>query len=206
MKRPLLLALLFLGGILPNFIRGEAIFDRNDRRAAYLFVDNRGRRVGDLLTVVVSETTGIDQKEKRALDKKSASGTNLSFSTAWSDGAADQAASGSIEGDSSSNRSFDGEANFSSQRGMADRMTVTIVDILPNGNVVIEGMRRRIVSGEERTLRVSGTLRPADVANTNVVESRFIANFQMAYEGRGLDSRFVNQGWFGRAMNRLWPF
>lgn len=206
MNRKLLLGVLLVAGILQSYIHAESIFDRRDRRAAYLFVDNRGRRVGDQLTVVIRETTGIDQKEKRALEKTSDAGGNLGFSSAWTDGAASQAASGSFQASGGSNRSFDGAAQFSSQRDMADQMTVTIVDVMPNGYVLVEGLRRRIVSGEERTLRISGMVRPADVSVTNVVESRFIANFQMAYEGQGVDSRFVNQGWFSRAMNKIWPF
>jgi flagellar L-ring protein precursor FlgH len=206
MKRTLLLGLLLTTGFLSNFIRAESIFDRRDRRAAYLFVDNRGRQIGDVLTVTLFETTDIDQKENRALDKKSKAGGIFSFASSWIDGAANQAASASFEADAGSNRSFDGEANFSSQREMTDRMTVTIVDVLPNGYCVIEGFRRRVISGEDRLLRVTGTVRPADVSVTNVVESRFISNLQMAYEGKGVDSKFVNQGWFSRAMNKLWPF
>jgi flagellar L-ring protein precursor FlgH len=206
MKRTCLFGLVILGGLWPVVIHAESIFDRHDRRAAYLFVDNRGRRVGDLLTVIVRETTDIDQKEKRALDKKSDTSTNLNFTSAWQDGAASHGASGSFTGEVSSDRSFDGAANFSSQRDMADQMTVTIVDVLPNGNVRIEGVRDRIVSGEKRTLLVSGIVRPCDVSVTNIVESRFIANFRMTYVGRGVDSRFVNQGWMSRAVNKIWPF
>lgn len=206
MKRKLVLGLLLSAGLLQECIHAESIFDRRHRRSAYLFVDNRGRYVGDQLTVVINETTGIDQKEKRGLDKKSDAGGKLSFASAWADGAADQSASGSFQADGATNRSFDGAAQFTSQRDMNDRMTVTIVDVMPNGYVLVEGFRRRIVSGEERVLRVSGMVRPADVSVANVVESRFIANFQMAYEGRGVDSRFVNQGWFSRTMNAIWPF
>lgn len=206
MRRTLLLGLLLAASLWPAGMRAESIFERHDRRAAYLFVDNRGRQVGDLLTLVVRETTDIDQKEKRALDKKSDAGGQLNFATAWIDGAGTQGASGSFSADASSNRSFDGAANFSSQRDMADQMTVTIVDVLPNGNVRIEGLRKRIVSGEERMLLISGVVRPADVSVTNIIESRFVANFQMSYVGKGVDSRFVNQGWFSRAMNKVWPF
>lgn len=206
MRRTLVFGLLIAAGILSTGIHAESIFDRKDRRAAYLFVDNRGRQIGDVLTVTLNETTDIDQKENRALDKKSKAGGIFSFASSWIDGAANQAASASFEADAGSNRSFDGEANFSSQRDLADRMTVTIVDVLPNGYVVIEGFRRRVISGEDRLLRISGIVRPADVSVTNVVESRFISNFQVAYEGKGVDSKFVNQGWFSRAMNKLWPF
>ena len=85
-------------------------------------------------------------------------------------------------------------------------MTVTVIDVLPNGNLLIEGTRRRVVSGEERMLRVSGMVRPSDITVNNLVESQFIANFQVSYGGKGTDSRFTNQGWFSRIVNHVWPF
>lgn len=206
MKRYLLFGLVLAACLCPSGTRSESVFDRRDRRAAYLFVDNRGRQIGDVLTLVINENTDIDQKENRALDKSSKAGGKWSFASAWTDGSADKAAGGSFQGDASSNRSFDGEANFSSQRDMSDRMTVEIIDVLPNGYVVIEGFRTRIISGEERTMRVSGLVRPADVSVTNLVQSQFVAKMKISYVGKGVDSRFVNQGWFSRAMNKLWPF
>lgn len=207
MKRTFLVAVCVAAGLWPSRSRGgDSIWDRRDPRAAYLFVDNRARHVGDLLTVVIREATGIDQKEKRALDKKSESGGVFNFKSNWQDGAGSHAASGEFNGNSTSNRSFDGKSEFTSQRELVDRMTVTVIDVLPNGNLLIEGTRRRIVSGEDRTLRVSGMVRPSDITVGNLVESQFIANFQVAYEGKGAESKFTNQGWLSRAVNRVWPF
>lgn len=187
-------------------VYAESIWDRRDPRSAYLFVDNRARQVGDLLTVVVRESTGIDQKEKRALDKKTASGSVFNFKSKWQDGAGSHSASTELDSNGSSKRSFDGKSEFTSQRELLDRLTVTVIDVLPNGNLLIEGMRRRMVSGEERTLRVSGMVRPSDIGAGNLVESQFIANFQMAYEGKGAESKFTNQGWLNRLVNHVWPF
>jgi flagellar L-ring protein FlgH len=206
MKRTVLFALLLSAGLLSAKGSAESIFARHDRRAAYLFVDNRGRRVGDLVTLVINETTDIDQKENRKLDKSSASGANMNFATAYTDGSVGKAASGSLDGNTSSNRSFDGEANFRSQRDMTDRITCTIIDVMPNGNLFIQGERTRIISGEERTMRISGYIRPADINVANIIESKFLAKATVEYTGNGVDSRFVNQGWFSRAVNKIWPF
>jgi flagellar L-ring protein precursor FlgH len=201
--------LLLLGAgvlVMAGVVRADSIWDRRDPRSAYLFVDNRARQVGDLLTIVVREATDIDNKEKRALDKKTASGGIFKYNTQATDGAGTHAASLDFDASGSSTRSFDGKSEFSSQRELADRMTVTVIDVLPNGNLLIEGLRRRVVSGDERLLRVSGIVRPIDIGPGNIVESQFIANFQLAYDSKGAESKFTNQGWLNRVVNHVWPF
>jgi len=186
--------------------RAESLWDGREQRSAFLFVDSRARRVGDVLTVVVREATDIDNKEKRALDKSNE--TRSSFLTKGNSSgnisSKSFAANFNASGDSS--RKFDGKAEFSSQRELADRMTLTVVDVLPNGNLVIEGSRRRVISGDERVLHVSGIVRPIDIGAGNVIESQFIANFQMNYEGKGVETKFTNQGWMSRFVNHVWPF
>ena len=83
---------------------------------------------------------------------------------------------------------------------------MTVIDVMPNGNLLVQGRRRLIVAGEKRTLLVSGEVRFADIAVDNSVQSRLVSNFEMSYEGKGPDSSFSNQGWLGKIVNRLWPF
>jgi flagellar L-ring protein precursor FlgH len=184
----------------------DSLWDRRDSRSAFLFEDTRARRVGDLLTIVVRESTDIGQREKRALDKKSEFRGLFNFNGKSSGNFPDKSASAELDTAGSSNRKFDGKAEFSSERDFVDRMTVSIVDVFPNGNLLVEGTRRRVVSGEERLLRVSGLVRPQDIGPGNIVESQFIANFQVSYDGKGTESKFTNQGWLSRAVNRVWPF
>jgi flagellar L-ring protein precursor FlgH len=106
----------------------------------------------------------------------------------------------------SSNRTLAGQAQLTSVRTYTDLITVSIIDILPNGNLVVEGHRTRFLAGEERTLRVTGIVRPTDIASQNTVQSQFVANFQISYVGKGPDTDFNRYGWFGRAMNFIWPF
>jgi len=63
-----------------------------------------------------------------------------------------------------------------------------------------------VVSGEERTIRVSGIIRPNDVGANDSVQSQYIANFTVEYFGKGQETSYMNNGWLGRAMNKLWPF
>lgn len=190
----------------PAQLAADSIWDRRDQRSGYLYMDNKARRVGDLLTVSVNENTGATNKEERNLKKDTAASAKLNLAASGNAGGAGRSASGQMNGSNSSDRTFQGSADFASERQLLDQMTVTVVDILPNGNLVIEGYRRRLVQNEMRLLRVSGVVRPNDIEIPNFVESRFIANFNVSYEGSGVESKFTNQGWLGRIGNKVWPY
>lgn len=192
--------------VTPSNLKGDSIWDRRTQHSAYLYMDNRARRVGDLLTVSVNENTGATNKEERNLKKDTALSAKLNLAGKGNAGGPGRSAAGELSGSNSTDRSFQGTADFASERQLLDQMTVTVVDILPNGNLVIEGYRRRLVQNEMRLLRVSGVVRPNDIEIPNFVESRFISNFNVSYEGSGVESKFTNQGWLGRIGNRVWPF
>jgi flagellar L-ring protein precursor FlgH len=194
-----------LAGVLslvPCWARSDSIWDRKDRRAAFLFEDNNARQIGDILTIAINETTEANEREERALDKKGSKGGTMGFAAKSAAGSAkfDMNMNGSTQ------RNFNGSAQLTSDRRFLDRITVMVVDVLPNGNLVIEGYRSRIVGGERRDLRITGIVRPADIGAQNTVESRFVANFRITYIGHGPSSRFLEQGWLGRVWNALWPY
>lgn len=193
-------------GLLVKCGQADSIWDRRDPRAGYLFIDNRARRVGDLLTIVVKEVTGASTSEQRKLDKDNASSGKFNFAGKTSSTGKGKEAAAEFNANQSSERTFNGTAEYENDRKFLDQMTVTVVDVLPNGNLVVEGFRKRVVSNETRLLRISGVVRPNDIDGNNSVESRLIANFQIAYEGNGVESKFTNQGWLGRVGNKIWPW
>jgi flagellar L-ring protein precursor FlgH len=202
--------LLAISGVVSVFLvesgQADSIWDRRDQRFGYLFMDNRARRVGDLLTVVVREVTGASTTEARKLDKNNSESGKFNFSGKTSGNGVSRDAAAELSSSQSSDRAFNGSAGYENDRKFLDQMTVTVVDVLPNGNLVIEGYRKRVVSNETRILRISGVVRPNDVDLKNSIESRSIANFSISYEGNGVESRFTNQGWLGRVGNKVWPW
>lgn len=184
----------------------DSIWARRDQRSAYLFTDNRAHNVGDLLTVVVREVTGTKNNEERKLNKDTGASGKFGFAGKTGSNGAERSALADLSANQSSDRKFQGSSEYDSDRSFIDQMSLTVVDVLPNGNLVVEGFRKRVVANESRLLRVSGVVRPYDIGLGNIVESRFIANFNVAYEGNGVESRFTNQGWLGRMGNRIWPF
>jgi flagellar L-ring protein precursor FlgH len=203
------MTLLLLAGLLVSALtaRADSIWERRDPRSAYMFWDYRARQVGDLLTIVVNETTAFDSMEMRQLNKQTLTSSSVTVDASAVAGQnMKRTYSGSLDGTTTSQRKLDGLANSTIDRKFTDRMTVTVIDLLPNGNLIIEGYRRRVVNGEVRTLKVRGMVRSADIGPSNTVQSQFIADFEVSYVGRGGDTSATNHGWLGRMMNHLWPF
>ena len=207
------LATLSAAGVFPSITLADSIWARHDPRYGFLFQDNQARRVGDILTVAISETTVATDQDQRAMTRTTGTGGQISlfgFGTASSNGgtpANGTAGRGVVFPlpNSSTNRNFTGNASLAVNRVFTDRISVTVVDIMPNGNLVVEGYRSRVVAGEERVLRITGVVRQQDVGLGNTVGSGSVANFRISYLGRGPESRFANQSLLGRAVNLIWP-
>ncbi|MEZ6126767.1 MAG: flagellar basal body L-ring protein FlgH [Planctomycetaceae bacterium] len=204
MKRAVLIGLLCAGGILS--VQAESLWKKRSDDHAFLFNDSKARRVGDLLTVVVSEDTDVGSSEDRGMSKSDETKGAFDFNSETGGGFGNQAANVALDGTKTSSRKFDGESSFRTTQAFTDRMTVTVVDVLPNGNLVVSGQRRVRVAGDERTLVMSGVVRGIDVGPDNIVNSRHISELRLLYESAGPGQRFTRQGWFGRAMNKVWPF
>ena len=198
---------LAMAGIAVPIANADSLWERRDPRYAYLFQDNRARQVGDVLTIAITESTVTNEKDQKSLSKKNSMSGRLDYAGTTSAGSG-AGRTGSLSASTSDafSRTFDGNAQVTMNRVFTDRMAVTVVDIMPNGNLVVEGYRSRVVAGEERVLRITGVVRQQDVAVGNIVLSPSVANFRISYLGRGPESRMVNQNGFGRFMNRLWPF
>ena len=195
--------------------RADSIWERRDPRYAFLFQDNRARAVGDVLTINVTESTVAAEQDTRALNRTSSGSGSVTFfgtGTATAGGAGGGGggtpATGTVVNlpSSAAARAFNGTATLNTNRTFTDQLAVTVVDIMPNGNLVVEGYRSRVVQGEERVLRVTGVVRQQDVGVGNVVASGNVANFRVSYLGRGPATRMTKQGYVGRLVNAINPF
>jgi flagellar L-ring protein precursor FlgH len=185
--------------------RADSIWLRGAPQSSFLFNDNRARHVGDLLTVVIVENTGIGNDEERNMQKDTATNGTFNFKGDMA-GVTSRSASADFNAGTTSQRLFDGKSKFTSTRQFTDSMTVVVTEVMANGNLVVAGQRKRMLHGEERILRLTGVVRPNDIGAGNTVLSQFIANFQVVYEGRGYESHFIAPGWLERIMNYAWPF
>ena len=204
MQRPRMVIFfaLFLSVVFIASSRAQSVWQRRDPRFSHLVTNSTARRVGDLLTILISENTAVQNRDQRALQRSSDGGFNFS---AVATGVGNST-SGSLNMSGDSARSFDGNSQYSVEQEFTDRITVQVLEVLPNGNLLVGGKRRRIVADEQRLLEVSGIVRPIDVRPDNSIRSQFIGNFQIKYSGCGPESHFTHQGWVARLLNRVWPF
>ncbi len=84
--------------------------------------------------------------------------------------------------------------------------TVTVTDVLPNGNLILRGTREITIQGDNRTLIVTEVVRAYDISPDNTVNSRLVSDLRMFYDGKGAEQAFTKQGWLGRIGNKVWPF
>lgn len=181
----------------------QSLWRHRDPTRINIYADSKARNVGDVLTVVISEATDVDNTDQRtgAKTDTAAASFGLTGATASGGNSGDVSASGSVN--TSGSRNFNGNSRVSVDRNLTDRMTILVLDVLPNGNLIVGGKRTRVVAGEKRTLIVSGVVRPLDIAIDNTVESQYIANFRVDYEGHGPDSNVTTRRWFPNVWNSI---
>lgn len=187
-------------------VRGESLWQKRTPERGFLFYDSKARNIGDNVTVVIAQNTDVANKEGRNLQKATTTRGSFDVAGQADGGFGDQDAKAGLDLNATSSRKFDGGATYSAAQEFTDRMTVTVMDVLPNGNMVISGQRRLRVAGEERTLLLSGVIRGLDIGPDNTIHSRYISELRLDYETGGPSQKFTRQGWLGRAVNAVWPF
>jgi flagellar L-ring protein precursor FlgH len=172
-----------------------------DRPSPSLFSDTTARACGDVLTIVISEKQTVKNKEETEMAKTTsleAALTNFDIApNAFNPLPA-------VAGDS--DRQFDGEAKYDKQGNFETRLSVVVIDVQPNGNLVVEGRRRIVIDRETKCIRVTGIVRPYDVTTANTIYSWQVANASIAYEGTGPLTRTTNRGFLGELLDFIWPF
>lgn len=189
--------------------RAGSIWAKGQKRAQKLYADDTARNVGDSLTILIEESSKIENETTRKLDKsanrtaKSGGTVDLGNMINWLQGRIWELPN--IDVSASSTNKFDGKAEVETEKKVTDKITVTVEDVLPNGNLVVIGKRERVVDGDGQTVQTSGIVRPSDIAFDNTVSSKKVADFKMVYKSRGQDSLFTRPGWLARILNALNP-
>jgi flagellar L-ring protein precursor FlgH len=101
---------------------------------------------------------------------------------------------------------LDGKADYKDEREFTDSISVIIIDIMPNGNLVISGTRDRNIAGDIQEIEVSGIVRPSDIAFDNTIKSEQVANFSIISRNKGVAAPYVSPNWLGKIFDIIWPF
>jgi flagellar L-ring protein FlgH len=156
---------------------------RNGSRA--FFKDQRAHQVGDILTVKVNITdkANFDNDSKRSREMKEDSGVDNFFGKGKLPLLNNALPTRIFTADSSS--SVEGKGSVARQEALQTNVAGVVTQVLPNGNLVVEGRQEIRVNFEIRELIVAGVVRPEDIESDNTIDSSKIAQARIAYGGRG---------------------
>ncbi|MBF0471456.1 MAG: flagellar basal body L-ring protein FlgH [Gammaproteobacteria bacterium] len=166
-----------------------------------LFEDSKAHRVGDLLTVELSErtnafktaTTATGKKSTVALPAPTLFGGNVTLN-------GENILNSSVTGDTS----FSGDGSSSQSNSLSGNITVSVVEVLHNGNLVIRGEKLVTLNQGDEFIRIAGIVRPADISVANTIASAKIANAEIIYGGDGVLDSANDMGWITKFFNSGW--
>lgn len=185
---------------------GQSLFEKRDERMMHPVANFVARDRGDLLVVLITESTDVENRDARTLDRQGSSNTSAGLDYGLGGNLGNQGGTGSIGQSTQGARAFSGDSQFRSERQLQDRFSVVVADVLPNGNMLIEGRRKIWVHGDERTLHLTGIVRNLDVLPNNTVSSQLVANLNIRLVAKGTEDDISKQRSWGRKLNRWLPF
>jgi flagellar L-ring protein precursor FlgH len=184
----------------------------NGRQSDNFFGRNRNYRVGDLITVMLDESTRAIRKQTGTVKREASNDVIPS-------GLVNKAlripskifgskGDGALEGLNlnSANIASTGEGSADQNASLTGAVSVTVVEVLSNGNLMVRGEKQLALTEGAEVIQVSGIIRPEDVSPNNMVQSRRLANAQIAYRGTGDMAAVAKTGWGTKALLKVWPF
>jgi flagellar L-ring protein precursor FlgH len=169
--------------------------------ALFLFEDKKPRAVGDLLTVQINENLNASQTANSSTEKKTSANATIP-KVAGLLGA-------SVNGlglAASSDNAYNGNGQTASTGVFTGTITATVIEVLPNGNLVIAGEKQIGIRQNSEILRFTGVVDPAQIQPGNILSSTQIADVRLDYRGGGSIEEAQMQGWLGRIFNSWAPF
>ena len=198
-------ALLVLLGV-PNLPAGPGSLWRDDSSRS-MFADKRARAVGDIITIVVQENSTASKENSTKTSKSSsvdASLETLLYSPAASGFLTKAGKLPAMKFGGS--QSFDGGGKINNSEKITSRIAVRVADVLPNGNLLIEGRRETFVSGEKQEAVLRGVVRSEDVAANNTVFSYNVADASIRFVSKGTITDNQRKGWLFKVWEKVTPF
>ena len=173
------------------------------RQSDSWFGKGRNFQVGDVITVLLNESTQAARTQNGTVARESSNdmipkglqnyGANLG---GFMNGI-------NLLGGKVSNK---GTGAADQQASLSGSVAVSVVEVMPNGNLVLRGEKQLALTEGSEVIQVAGIVRPDDVAPNNTVQSRRLANAQIAYRGTGDLANATKAGWGTSALLKLWPF
>lgn len=192
----------------------------DDSHYGELFRDQKARRVGDIVTIQIAESSRAENSAQTTTGRESSLSAGIEeffgveqrflnpahpkykeFPNFNPFAAAGEAV---VKGGLTSD--FDGSGKTSRKGDLNAFITARVVEVLPNGNLKIIGSREITVNNERQYLTLYGVIRPRDISTTNVIRSTYVADARIAYSGSGVVNDRQRPGWMADILETIWPF
>lgn len=165
----------------------------NVASARPLFEDRRARFIGDTITINIAEKTAAAKKSETKADRSH----DASLSIPTIAGLPFKSAQG-VNLAASSSTAFDGAGENTSSNNFTGTLTVTVIDVYPNGNLLVSGEKQIGLKDGEEFVRFSGVVNPHTITASNTVQSTQIADARIEYKANGFIDSAQVMGWLGR--------
>ncbi|MGA4578604.1 flagellar basal body L-ring protein FlgH [Limisphaera sp. VF-2] len=178
-----------------------------DEVSRSMYADKRALAVGDILTVLVQESTVTAKDNKTATTRESGMDAGLSaffYSPTASPLLTRRGQLPALRWNSKNQ--FSGGGSVANSERITARAAVQVIEVLPNRNLIIEGRRETVVGNEIQTMVLRGIVRPEDVLPNNTVYSYNIADAKIEIIGKGTLIDSQRKGWFSRLWDKITPF
>ncbi len=170
--------------------------------------DLKARRRGDIVTIVITETASASKEAKTDTSRGSTVNAGIPNFMGLEKVGLLKNNIGDLSKliNASVDSSYKGSGSTSRAENLKATMTARVLEVLPNGNMMIEGRRNIKVNNEDQEIILEGTIRPRDIGADNVINSIYIADARISYAGRGIISDRQSPGWLMNIVDKLWPF
>ncbi len=176
-------------------------------RSLNLFGDAKASQVGDILTVMLQEKTSSSKSSNVEIKKESEVAIAPTVGTGTILGSQPSLGEFGLNTSLTSESDFKGESEADQSNRLTGNISVTVVDVYPNGTLVIRGEKWITLNRGNEFIRISGLVRPMDIAPNNTVPSTKIANARITYSGTGELADAQEMGWLTQFFNSaIWPF
>ncbi len=177
-----------------------------------LVTDHRANKVGDIITVLIIDSSSVSQKTTSSRNRASA--INLEV-TNWTQPKFYHGLRSSVNSTTKGNMpiygmdgaaTYSGGGTYSGSYNIQTQVTTKIIEVLPNKNMVIEGLSEVMVNTEKNTVAVSGVIRPEDISPNNTILSTQVADAKVRLLGKGPIQNKTKAGVFEKILDFIWPF
>ncbi len=165
-------------------------------REISLYSDLKARNIGDVLSVIISESNSATNNTKTSTKKQGATSLKGTATT----GALGGLFTG-MDGSLDTSNQFSGQGGTQRNGSFTSRMAVTVIDVLPGGNLVIQGTKTMELNSETEVITVSGTIKPQDISSDNTIYSYQVADAKILYKGKGVSEEGHRPGLLMRLFN-----